>query len=181
MSHNLHVWINYDHLDIIESIGKKDFLRNVKDRKYKQISIDLDRGVPSTSTKSIPNNQERKSVSFPHYTHHRHGLSSIDKHDPNEIHRLFSHAVKAQRHSDPYSIKWITEGPQRDLDSGLFKILPHLFIFFFLDLFLDKSYRTTNSIGTSVSPSQMLSLALSSSGTRMSISVFLICLLLSLR
>jgi hypothetical protein len=122
---------------------------------------DYHRATFSTSTKSITNNQERKPTSFPHYNHHRHGSSSslIDKTD---VHRLFSHAVKAQRHSDPYSIKWITEGPNRDTDS-------------------DKSYRTTNLMETSVSPSHMLSLALSSSSTRMSISFLLLCLLLSLR
>lgn len=81
-----------------------------------------------TSTKSNINNQERKPVSFPHYTH-RHGSSSssssaslIDRNNPNDGHRLFSHAIKAQRHSDPYSIKWITEGPHREIDSGLSKI-----------------------------------------------------------
>lgn len=79
-------------------------------------------GFP-TSTKS--NNQERKPVSFPHYTH-RHG-SSIDRNNLNDGHRLFSHAIKAQRHSDPYSIKWITEGPHRETDSGLSKLLHKFF------------------------------------------------------
>jgi len=83
--------------------------------------IYLDRALVSTSTKSFINNQERKPVSFPHYSHHRHGSSSsslIDKNDHNDIHRPFLHAIKAQRHSDPYSIKWITEGPNRDSDTG---------------------------------------------------------------
>jgi hypothetical protein len=79
-------------------------------------NIYLDRGLLPTSTKSMINNQERKTVSFPHYTH-RHVSSSFT--DKTDVHRLFSHAVKAQRHSDPYSIKWITEGPNRDTDSGL--------------------------------------------------------------
>jgi hypothetical protein len=71
-----------------------------------------------TSTNSFVNNPERKPISFPHYTHHLHGSSSssIDKND--DIHRSFLHAIKAQRHSDPYSIKWITEGPPRDIDTG---------------------------------------------------------------
>lgn len=84
----------------------------------------LDRGGSPTSTKSNINNQERKTVSFPHYTHHRHGSSPsslIDRNNYNDGHRLFSHAIKAQRHSDPYSIKWITEGPNRETDYGLLK------------------------------------------------------------
>ena len=78
----------------------------------------LDRISVSTSTKSSINDQERKSISFPHYTHHRHGSSSTDKNDYNDVHRSFPHAVKAQRHSDSYSIKWVTEGPHRDSDYG---------------------------------------------------------------
>jgi hypothetical protein len=80
----------------------------------------LDRVSVPTSTKSSINNPDRKTISFPHYTHHRHGSSSssIDKTEHNDIHRPFLHAIKAQRHSDPYSIKWITEGPNRDADSG---------------------------------------------------------------
>jgi hypothetical protein len=71
-----------------------------------------------TSTKSLINDQERKPIAFPHYSHHRHVSSSTDKTEPYDIHRPFLHAIKAQRHSDPYSIKWITEGPQRDTDSS---------------------------------------------------------------
>ncbi len=56
-------------------------------------------------------------MSFPHYTHHRH-VSSSSSIDKNDLHRPFLHAIKAQRHSDPYSIKWITEGTHRDLDTG---------------------------------------------------------------
>jgi hypothetical protein len=86
--------------------------------------IYLDRvSLPITTTKSFINNQERKSPLFPHYSHHRHGSSSssIDKNDIH--HPLLSHAIKAQRHSDPYSIKWITEGPPRDLDPGSYFFL----------------------------------------------------------
>lgn len=74
----------------------------------------------STSTQSFINDQERKSFTFTHYSHYRHGSSSssIDKNDPNDIHRPLLHAIKIQRHSDPHSIKWITEGPRRDMNSG---------------------------------------------------------------
>jgi hypothetical protein len=71
-----------------------------------------------TSTKSLINNQERKTISFPHYTHHKHGLLSSSSIDKNDNQRPFLNAIKAQRHSDPYSIKWITEGPNRDIDTG---------------------------------------------------------------
>ena len=71
----------------------------------------------STSTKSFLNNQERKPISFPHYSHHRHDSSSSSSIYKTE-HRPFLHAIKAQRHSDPYSIKWITEGPYRNIDTG---------------------------------------------------------------
>jgi len=130
--------------------------------KLKILVHDYHRVSLPTSTKSFINNPEQNPISFPHYTHHRYGSSSIDKNDYNDNHRPFLHAIKAQRHSDPYSIKWITEGPPRDINA-------------------DKSYQTTNLIETSVSPSNMLSLALSSSSTKVSISFFLICLLLSLR
>lgn len=112
---------------------------------------DYNRVIISTSTKSSLNHQERKPVSFPHYTH-RHT-------DRIGHHRTFSHVIKAQRHSDPYSIKWITEGPNSNTDT-------------------DKSFRTTDSMQTSVSSSNVLSLALSSSSRELSISF--ICLLLSL-
>ncbi|CAF2730508.1 unnamed protein product [Rotaria sp. Silwood2] len=116
----------------------------------------------STTTLSFINDQERKPISFSHYSHHRHVSSSIDKNAQHDIHRPFLHANKVQRHSDPYSIKWITEGPHRNMN-------------------IDKIYRTTNLIETSPSPSQMLSLTLSSSSMKLSISYILLCLLLSLR
>jgi len=62
------------------------------------------------------NHPERKLVSFPHYTH-RH----TDR--IGGQHRTFSHIIKAQRHSDPYSIKWITEGPNsNNIGAGRFEI-----------------------------------------------------------
>ncbi|CAF4418514.1 unnamed protein product [Adineta steineri] len=53
--------------------------------------------------------------------------------------------MKAQRHSDPYSIKWITDGPHHLRNS-------------------DKSYRTTDS----TSSSNALSLALNSLSLKIS-------------
>ncbi len=80
--------------------------------------IYLDRVSLSSSPQSFLNDQERKPISFPHYSHHRHesSSSSIHKTEHNDIHRPFLNAIKAQRHSDPYSIKWITEGPYRNID-----------------------------------------------------------------
>jgi hypothetical protein len=77
-------------------------------------------GRISSSLSAVPfiDDQEQKSLVFPH---HRHGSSSINKNiDHNDNHRLFSHIIKAQRHSDPYSIKWITEGPHEVKDSGMY-------------------------------------------------------------
>lgn len=82
------------------------------------LMIYLDRASMSTSTSSsFLSNPEYKPLSFPHYSHHRHdsSSSSVHKHDQ----RPFLHAIKAQRHSDPYSIKWITEGPYRDTGKSL--------------------------------------------------------------
>jgi len=77
----------------------------------------LDRVSSSLSAVPSVDDQERKSLVFPH---HRHGASSIDKNiDHNDNHHLFSHIIKAQRHSDPYSIKWITEGPHEVKDSSM--------------------------------------------------------------
>jgi hypothetical protein len=90
---------------------------------YKNYLIYLDRVLLSTSTLSDINDQERKSLLFSHYSHYRHGSSSssIDKSiDYNDNNRPFSHIIKAQRQSDPYSIKWITEGPQQVRDAGMF-------------------------------------------------------------
>jgi hypothetical protein len=68
--------------------------------------------------------QERKSMLYSHYSHHRQGSSSIGKSiDYNDNHRLYPHVIKAQRHSDPYSIKWITEGPHQVKDSGMYIFL----------------------------------------------------------
>ena len=82
----------------------------------------LDRVTMPTSTKSLLDNPEQKPISFLHYSHHRYSTysSSLAKDDH---HRPFSHAIKAQRHSDPYSIKWITQGPPRDPDTGVYIIL----------------------------------------------------------
>jgi hypothetical protein len=67
------------------------------------------------------NEQEQKSQLFSRYPHSQHGSSSIDKsNDYDDNHNLLSHVVKAQRHSDPYSIKWITQGPHRTRDSGMY-------------------------------------------------------------
>ncbi len=140
MNNNLVLEINYNHLyfyirnRIIASTREKNMKRFVIS---KQNSIYLDRMAFPTTTKSIINNQEQKPVSFPHYTHHRHGSSSsssssIDKNDHNDIHRLFPHAVKAQRHSDPYSIKWITEGPLRDTDPGELKRYVEFLLVYFI-------------------------------------------------
>lgn len=59
--------------------------------------IYLDRISPAISE------DERKSLLLSHYPEHRH---------------LFSHIAKIQRHSDPYSIQWITDGPQEQKDTG---------------------------------------------------------------
>jgi hypothetical protein len=52
--------------------------------------------------------------------------------DYNGNHRLFSHIIKAQRHSDPYSIKWITEGPHYFKHSGtyIFSYITSILILF---------------------------------------------------
>jgi hypothetical protein len=98
----------------------------------------VDRILPLSSTVSSINDQEQKSSVIPHHRH------------------LFSHIIKAQRHSDPYSIKWITEGSH-------------------------ESDRTTTSIDTSILPSNMLRIALSSSSSKLSTSLIAIFLLLFLR
>ncbi|CAF0784482.1 unnamed protein product [Adineta steineri] len=127
--------------------------------KLKIFVHDYQRMSLSTSTKSYIDNQEHKPFSFPHYSHHRHESSqpSIYKTD----HRPFLHAIKAQRHSDATSIKWITDGPHPQDN--------------------DKSQETKYIMERSSSPSNMLSLALSSSSTKLTIPFILICLLLSLR
>ena len=84
------------------------------------LMIYLDRVSMSTSTSSSSSflsNPEYKPLSFPHYSHHRHDSSSSAVHKHEQ--RPFLHAIKAQRHSDPYSIKWITEGPYRDTGKSL--------------------------------------------------------------
>jgi hypothetical protein len=82
--------------------------------------IFLDRVSSSLNPVSSINEQEQKSLVFSHYPHHRHESSSLNKNvDFNDNRHLFSHIVKAQRHSDPHSIKWITEGPQEMKDSGI--------------------------------------------------------------
>ncbi|CAF0963417.1 unnamed protein product [Adineta ricciae] len=121
---------------------------------YHRVSM----STSTSSSSSFLSNPEYKPLSFPHYSHHRHDSSSSAVHKHEQ--RPFLHAIKAQRHSDPYSIKWITEGPYRDTD---------------------KSYGTRNIVETSVSPPNMLSLALSSSATKISISVSLLCFLFLLR
>ncbi|CAF3366849.1 unnamed protein product [Rotaria socialis] len=132
--------------------------------KLKILVHDYHRMSVSTSTQSFVNDQERKPISFSHYSHYRHGSSSssIDKNDRSDIHRPIVNAIKVQRHSDPYSIKWITEGPHRDVN-------------------YDKTYRSTNFMHAQSPPSHMLSLALSSSSMKLSISYILLCILLSLR
>lgn len=72
----------------------------------------LDRASSFSTTVSYINDQERKTRLFSHYSHYRHGSASVDKStDHNDKHRMLSHVIKAQRHSDPYSIKWITQRP----------------------------------------------------------------------
>jgi len=118
--------------------------------KLKIIVHDYNRISSSINTVSSISEQERKSLVSSHYPHQRHESSSIDNR------HLLSHIVKAQRHSDPYSIKWITKGPHEVKDS-------------------DQTYRTT------ILPSNVLSLALSSSSSKLSISFIIILMLLSLR
>ncbi|CAF1186469.1 unnamed protein product [Rotaria sordida] len=131
--------------------------------RLKIIVYDHNRASSSLSTVSSINEQERKTRLFSHYSHHRHGSSSSSKNiEYNDNYRLLSHIIKAQRHSDPYSIKWITEGPYEVRD-------------------FDKSYQTTNIMDTTVSSSNMFSLALSSSSSKLSISFIIILLLLSLK
>ncbi|CAF4647799.1 unnamed protein product, partial [Rotaria sp. Silwood1] len=129
--------------------------------KLKIIVHDYYRASSSLSTVSSINEQERKTRLFSHYTHHRHGSPSVDKNiNYNDNYRLFSHMIKAQRHSDPYSIKWITEGPHEVRD-------------------FDKSYRTTNIMDTTISSSSnMFGFALSSSSSKLSISFIIVTLLL---
>lgn len=103
--------------------------------------------VPSAST-SRTSLHDRKPNSFPHYSHHRHNPDNQIE-QPN-IYRPFLHAIKAQRHSDPYSIKWITEGPHRELKND------------------------PSDLETSVSPANMFSLALSSSSSKVSLTLILI-------
>ncbi|CAF3470621.1 unnamed protein product, partial [Rotaria sp. Silwood2] len=123
------------------------------------------RASSSLTTVTSINEQERKTRIFSHYSHHRHGSSSVDKNiNYNDNYRLLSHIIKAQRHSDPYSIKWITEGPHDVKD-------------------FDKSYRTTKIMNTTVSSSNMFSIVLSSSSSKLQISfiIIIIVLLLSLK
>lgn len=85
--------------------------------------IDLDRITGLSTSKMFSNEKERKPTNSHHYTHYRHSSSSVDKlSEPNNIYRPFLHAIKAQRHSDPYSIKWITESPYRPNENGSFSI-----------------------------------------------------------
>ena len=81
-------------------------------------AVHLDRVALPSTARPTHHERERKPVLYSHYTHHRHSSSSsssVDKiAESNNIYRPFLHAIKAQRHSDPYSIKWITEGPHRD-------------------------------------------------------------------
>ncbi|CAM4872694.1 unnamed protein product [Rotaria socialis] len=86
---------------------------------------------------------------------------NVDSNDNNH-HRLLPHIIKAQRHSDPYSINWITQGPHIVRD-------------------FDKSYLTTNVIDTSVKSSNMFNLVLNSSSSKLSISYTILLLLLSLK
>ncbi len=76
------------------------------------------------------NEQERKSLLFSHYPYHRHGSSSIDKNIDYSDNR---HLIKNQQHGDPYSIKWVTEGPQKVKDSGMYfsSYIIFTLIFFF--------------------------------------------------
>jgi len=83
------------------------------------------------------NEQEPKSLEFPHYPHDRHGSSSIDRSiEYNNNHWLLSHIIKAQRHSDPYSVQWITEGPNKVKDSGMCfsSYITFILIFFILSI-----------------------------------------------
>ena len=97
---------------------------NALNNKY---IVFLDRFSPSLSAVPAVNEQERKALLFSHYSHHQHVPSSIEKSiDYNDNQRVFSHIIKAQRHSDPYSIKWITEGPHYVRDSGMY-ISSHIF------------------------------------------------------
>ncbi|UJR21290.1 hypothetical protein I4U23_024382 [Adineta vaga] len=108
---------------------------------------DYQRTLASSSTVPSLNEKERHSPIISHKSNPRVGSSSsTDKAiEYNEHHHLFSKIVKAERHSDPYSIKWITKVPSSIKD------------------FEDKTYRITNSISSS--PSNTLSLALSSSSS----------------
>lgn len=65
------------------------------------------------------NEQERKSLIISHYPEHRH---------------LFSHMVKVQRHSDPYSSKWVTEGPKEENNTGSRSFPMLIFIHLYLSL-----------------------------------------------
>ncbi|CAF2127500.1 unnamed protein product [Rotaria magnacalcarata] len=133
--------------------------------KLKIIVHDYNRASSSLSTVSYLSDQDRKTRLFSHYSHYQHGLSSAGKNvdsNDNNHHRLLPHIIKAQRHSDPYSIKWITQGPHTVRD-------------------FDKSYLTTNVMGTSVKSSHMFSLALNSSSSKLSISCTILLLLLSLK
>ncbi|CAF1281942.1 unnamed protein product [Adineta steineri] len=114
--------------------------------KLKIIVHDYQRIIPSTSTASPSNEQDQNFLISSYYSNSRHELPTIDKNtNYNDNHQLFSHVMKAQRHSDPYSIKWITDGPHHLRNS-------------------DKSYRTTDS----TSSSNALSLALNSLSLKIS-------------
>ena len=106
---------------------------------------------------SLINEQERKSLLISHYPEHRH---------------LFSHMVKVQRHSDPSSNKWVTEGPQEENNTGsiLFRML--ISIDFFLSS--GKSIRRNTS-------SNVLHLALNSSALKLSHSWIILFLLILCR
>ncbi|CAF0724284.1 unnamed protein product [Adineta ricciae] len=100
----------------------------------------------SSSSTAIPSLDEQER-NFPIISHKSNNqiTSSADKTiEYNEHHPLFSKIVKAQRHSDPYSIKWITDVPSRFND-------------------FHESYRTANSVSSS--KPNTLSLALSASST----------------
>ena len=151
----------------------------------------LDRVVTSPSTVSTIGAQEQKSSLFSH--HHRHATSPAvpadKKIDESDLHRPLSHAIKAQRHSDPYAIQWITETSHPLREAGTCSsINPSLS--FYHHLSIDDSHRTTttmtNSMKTSISSSNILNFAANASSSTaipwLSIPPWmLLCLLLSLR
>ncbi|CAF0874707.1 unnamed protein product [Adineta ricciae] len=100
----------------------------------------------SSSSTAIPSldEQERNFPIISHKSNNQVASSADQTIEYNEHHPLFSKIVKAQRHSDPYSIKWITDVPSRAKD-------------------FHESYRTANSVSSS--KPNTLSLALSASST----------------